>query len=94
MKSKNLPKDTNVAVYMRVGREEQLSPEQKLFNAVTEFIESDKMTFKFTEQEVKVLRDALLYKPKGAELFEHLSNRLRDYRGKERNNVDRSTEKS
>ena len=76
---KKLPKDTKVAVYMRVGREEQASP---------------KMTFKFTEQEVKVLRDALLYKPEGAELFEHLSNRLRDYRGKERNIVDRSTEKS
>lgn len=74
MKDK-LPKDTKVAVYMRVGREEQASP---------------KMTFKFTEQEVKVLRNALLNVSDGAELFEYLGNELR----KEKDNADRSTEES
>ena len=38
MKSKKLPKDTKFVVYIRAGREEQLSPQQKLLDAVTEFI--------------------------------------------------------
>ena len=42
MKSKKLPKDTKVAVYIRVGREEQISPQQKLLDAVTEFIEKER----------------------------------------------------
>ena len=90
MKSNKLPKDTKVAVYMRVGREEQLSPADKLINAISETIETEdmqagKMTFKFTAEQVKVLRDALLTynnpdKNKiSNELFEHLGNRLRDY---------------
>lgn len=75
MKSKKLPKDTKVAVYMRAGREEQLS-------------------FKFTAEQVKVLRDALLTynKPEKTaictDLFEHLGNRLRDYKGRESANAD------
>jgi hypothetical protein len=92
MKSKKLPEDTKVAVYMRVGREEQLSPQDKLINAVSKTIETEtgKMSFKFTAEQVKVLRDALLTynKPEEADicadLFEHLGNRLRDYREKER----------
>ena len=87
MKSKKLPKDIKAAVYMRVGREEQL------LDAVTEFIEkenetSDKLTFKFTQEEVKVLREALLTynNPEKldicTDLFEHLSNRLRELKGK------------
>jgi dsRNA-specific ribonuclease len=84
MKSKKLPKDIKAAVYMRIGRAEQL------LDAVTEFIEkenkmSDKITFKFTDEQVRVLREALLSynnpdKNKiSNELFEHLGNRLRDY---------------
>lgn len=82
---KNLPKDTKVAVYMRVGREEQLSPTDKLINAVSEAIETEnkkcKMTFKFTEREVQILRDLLLHHPDGADLYERLSNRLRQRKG-------------
>ena len=87
MKSKKLPKDIKAAVYMRVGRAEQL------LDAVTEFIEkendmSDKITFKFTAEQVKVLREALLTynNPEKVDictdLFEHLGNRLRDLKGK------------
>lgn len=87
MKSKKLHKDIKAAVYMRVGRAEQL------LDAVTEFIEkenemSDKITFKFTAEEVKVLRDALLTynSPDNLDictnLFEHLGNRLRELKGK------------
>ena len=87
MKSKKLPKDTKAAVYMRVGRAEQL------LDAVTEFIKkenemSDKITFKFTAEQVKVLRDALLtyHNPDKLDicndLFEHLGNKLRELKGK------------
>lgn len=95
--NKKLPKDTKVAVYMRVGREEQL------LDAVTEFIEkenetSDKIIFKFTAEQVRVLRDALLTYNKPdkvcTDLFEHIGNRLRDYREKERENANRCTEES
>lgn len=48
------------------------------------------ITIKFTEQEVKLMRELLLLHPEGAELFERLGNELR----KEKGNVDRSTEKS
>ena len=41
MKSKPLTKDTKFAVYIRFGREEQLSPQQKLLDAVTEFIRKE-----------------------------------------------------
>ncbi len=105
MKSKKLPKDTKAAVYMRVGRAEQLSPADKLINAVSETIETEdmqagKIAFKFTAEQVKVLRDALptYHNPEKADictdLFEHLGNRLRDYRGKEKESVDRCTEES
>jgi len=67
---KKLPKDTKVAVYMRVGR--------------------PRITIEFTEDEVKVLRKALLNVPDGADLYERLGNELR----KEKGNGDRSTEKS
>ena len=84
MKFKELPKDIKAAVYMRVGRAEQL------LDAVTEFIEkenkmSDKITFKFTDEQVRVLREALLsynnpVKNKiSNDLFEHLGNKLRDF---------------
>ena len=87
MKSKKLPKDIKAAVYMRIGIAEQL------LDAVSEFIEkenemSDKITFKFTAEQVKVLRDALLTYNNpdkldiSTDLFEHLGNRLRELKGK------------
>ena len=95
MKSKKLPKDTKAAVYIRVGREEQL------LDAVTEFIEkenemSDKLTFRFTEEEVKVLRDSLQYSHNktSTALFERLSNRLRELKKERYNVINRSSEAS
>lgn len=102
MKFKELPEDIKAAVYMRVGRAEQL------LDAVTEFIEkenemSDKITFKFTAEQVKVLRDSLLtYNNPDklnicTDLFEHLGNRLRDYTARKKesfNVINRSSEKS
>lgn len=48
------------------------------------------ITIKFTEQEVKIMRELLLLHPEGAELFERLGNELR----KEKGNGNRSTKKS
>lgn len=66
MKSKKLPKDTKVAVYMRVGREEQLTPQEKLLSETTLTEAQKRAKEKYRKKTTQVLIE---FYPQDAELL-------------------------